>query len=162
MKREIKTVLIYIIQPRTSIFLVALFNFVWFFSQSRPIQHFGSNIITFCCFCSWYWDWSLTNPASLSLIATFFMLFAQWKGYLAACLISGYQIVEGINWLSNASGFLGALPRRLQVISNSNSTNFWELLDIQYLLALIIFTISLIYFVANTFDTKQATATSYP
>ena len=90
------------------------------------------------------------------------MFVARWKGSLIACIISGYQIVNGINWLSNASGFLGGLQQRLQVIQDSDSTNIWELLDVQYLLALVIFITSLIYLANNVFDTKQKPTISYP
>ena len=104
----------------------------------------------------------MTNLASLSLIATAFMLVARWKFYSIACIISGYQIINEINWLSNASGFLGDLQQRLQVIQDSDSTTIWELLDVQYLLALIIFTTSLIYLAINIFDVKRKPTTSYP
>ncbi len=161
MKRKFKTALIYILQPRTVVLLVALFNFVWFFSQSSTVVEFGSNTHTFCQ-CPWYWEWSPFNLASFSLVATVSMFVARWKGCLVACLISGYQVIEGINWLSNASGFLGGFSQRFQVVSDSNLTNFWELLDVQYLLASIIFIASLIYLAKNIFDTNQKPTISYP
>lgn len=83
------------------------------------------------------------------------MLSARWIGYLAACIISGYQIIDGINWLSNASGFLGGFSERLELISESDSTNIWELLDVQYLLALIIFTVALTYLAGNIVAFKR-------
>ena len=104
----------------------------------------------------------MTNLPSLSVIAAFCMLFARWKGYLAACIISGYQIIEGINWLSAGSGFLGGFSQRLEVISESDSTNVWELLDVQYLLALIIFITALTYLVRSVVVTKRAPTVSYP
>ena len=162
MKRKVRTALIYILQPRTIIFLVALFNFVWFFSKSRIVVESGSTGISFCLYCVWYWEWSLTNLPSLSLFATFCMLFARWQGYLAACIISGYQIIEGINWLSNASGFLGGFSQRLEVISESDSTNIWEFIDIQYLLALTIFVTALVYLARNIISTKRTPVISYP
>ncbi len=163
MKRKVKIALIYIFQPRTIIFFVALFNFIWFFSKSRIVVEFGSRSISFCIVCPWYWDWSLTNLPSLSLIAAVCMLFARWKGYLAACLISGYQIIEGINWLSNTSGFLGGFSQRLEVISESNSTYpVWDLLDVQYLLALIIFVTALTCLARSIIDTKRTPVVSYP
>lgn len=91
------------------------------------------------------------------------MLFAQWKGYLAACLISGYQIIEGINWLSNASGFLGGFSQRIEVISESNAAYpVWDLLDVQYLLGSVIFITALIYLVKDFIGRKQKPAISFP
>ena len=163
MKRKVRTALTYILQPRTIIFLVALFNFIWFFSKSRFVVEFGSRGISFCGICPWYYEWSLTNLASLSLIAASCMLFARWKGYLAACLISGYQIIEGINWLSNASGFLGGFSQRLEVFSESDSVNpIWELLDVQYLLALVIFVTALAFLAGSIIGTKRTPTVSYP
>ena len=163
MKRKVRTAMIYILQPRTIIFLVALFNLIWFFSKSRFVVEFGSRGISFCGICPWYYEWSLTNLASLSLVAASCMLLARWKGYLAACIISGYQIIEGINWLSSVSGFLGGFSQRLEVISESNSSYpFWDLLDVQYLLALIIFITAIIYLVGSIIGTKRTPAVSYP
>ncbi len=162
MKRKVKIALIYIFQPRTIIFFVALFNFIWFFSKSSIVVEFGSNGHSFCQ-CPWFWEWSLANLASLSLFATACMLFARWKGCLITCIISGYQIIEGINWLSKGSGFIGGLLQRLEVISESNSVYpVWELLDVQYLLALIIFIMALLYLAISIFKIKQKPVVSYP
>jgi hypothetical protein len=162
MKGKVRTALIYVIQPRTIIFFIALFNFVWFFSKSRIVVEFGSTAISFCLYCPWYWDWSLANLPSLSLIAAICLLFARWKGYLAACIISGYQIIDGINWLSRFRSFSSGFSQRLEVISESNLTNIWELLDIQYLLAMIIFITALTYLVVNILDRKRTPGISYP
>ena len=153
---KVRSVMIYILQPRAILFFIALFNFIWFFSQSSIVYHFGSNKISFCYICSWYWQWSLTNLPSLSLIAIISMFFARWKGYLAACIISGYQIIDGINWLSRGSGFLGGLSQRLEVISESDSTNIWELLDVQYFLAVIVFITALVYLLNEFFRSRTA------
>ncbi len=162
MKRRFKIALIYVLQPRTIIFLVALFNFVWFFSQSYIVVEFGSNSHTFCYICPWYWDWSLTNLPSLSLMATICLFVAQWKGYLAASIISGYQIIAGINFISDNSGFFSGFSQRLQIISESDAINVWELLDVQYLLALVIFVTALIYLVKYSVVVKQKPIKSYP
>lgn len=163
MRRKVRTTLIYILQPQTIIFFIALFNFIWFFSKSRFVVEFGSTSISFCYICAWYYEWSLTNLPSLSLLAAVCMLFARRKGYIAACLISGYQIIEGINWLSSVSGFLGGLSQRIEVISESNSTYpVRDLLDVQYLLALIIFVTALIYLARSIIDTKRTPVVSYP
>lgn len=163
MKGKIKTILLSLLQPRTIIFFVALFNFVWFFSKSRVVVEFGSTSISFCYICAWYWDWSLTNLLSLSLLAAACLLFSRWKGYLAACLISGYQVIDGIIFVSDASGFRSGFSQRLDIIANLDNefTNFWNLLDIQYLFALIIFIIASAYLVRSILGTKP-TAIPYP
>ena len=160
---KIKGLLIYILHPRALLFFVAIFNFVWFFSQSSSVYNFSSEgKISFCAGCPWYWYWSLTNLPSLSLLAVITMFFARWKGYLAACIISGYQITDGINWLSRGSGFLGGLSQRLDVISESNSTNIWELLDVQYFLAIVIFITALAYLIKEFARPKKVPSTSFP
>jgi hypothetical protein len=104
----------------------------------------------------------LTNLPSLSLLAAACLLFSRWKGYLGACLISGYQIIDGIIFMSNASGFRSGFSERLDIIAKLDNefTNFWNLLDIQYLLALIIFIIASTYLVKSIVGSKQA-AVSY-
>jgi len=142
------------------IFLVALFNFVWFFSGSRFVNDFGSNSITFCLYCPWYWE--AFNLSYFSLFAAFLIVIAKKWSYLLACLVTTYQIIEGINWLSAGSGFLGGLSQRLEVISESTSTDIWDLLDVQYALASIIFITALSYLVMNIFQTKQKPVVSFP
>lgn len=163
MKRKIKIALIYIFQPRMIIFWVALFNFIWFFFQSRIVVEFGSNSFSFCVVCPWYWDWSFTNLPTLSLLATAFMNFARWKGCLIACSISFYQIVNGIIWVSNTSGFSSGIQQRFQFIKeNESAFSFWDLPDVQYLLALLIFITALTYLTKNILDAKQTPKISYP
>ena len=124
---------------------------------------FGSNSHTFCYICPWYWDWSLTNLPSLSLLAAACLLISRWKGYLAACLISGYQVIDGIIFISNASGFWSGLSERLDIIAKLDNefTYFWNLLDVQYLFALIIFIVASVYLVRSIVGVKQKTI-SYP
>lgn len=160
MNQRIRKSLIYIFQPRIIIFLVALFNFVCFFSGSRFVHDFGSESITMCLYCPWYWE--PLNISYFSIFAAFLIVVAKWWSYLLACFVTTYQIIEGINWLSFGSGFLGGLSRRLEVISESDSTNIWELLDVQYLLALIIFITALLYLVISIFKVKQKPVVSFP
>lgn len=149
------SVLRYIFQPRAVFFLFALFNFIWFFSQSSTVYHFGSEKISFCAVCPWYWDWSLTNPPSLLTMATVSMLFKGWKGYLGALIISGYITISGINWLSSGSGVLGGISQRIEVISQSDVFNVWELPDIQYLFAAIVLVAALIYLIQEVRGSKH-------
>ena len=161
MKQKVKSALIYFLQPRTIIFFVALFNFGWFFSQSSIVVEFGSNSHTFCQ-CPWFWEWFPTNLASLSLFAAGCLLFANRQGYLAACLISGYQIIDGINFISNNFGFFSGFSQRLQIITENDSLNGWESLDVQYLLALIIFITALTYLVRSIVDSKRTPSVTFP
>ena len=137
----------YIFQPRIIILLIALFNFVWFFSGSSFVYHFGSAAISFCLVCPWYWE--AFNISYFSLFAAFLIVIAKRWSSLLACFVITSQIIEGINWLSAGSGFLRGVSQRLEVISGSNSTNIWELLDVQYALASIIFITALSYLVIS-------------
>ena len=145
-KQRSSAVLVAIFRPSTLLFLVAFINFLWFFSQSSVIQHLGKNSISFCVVCAWYWDWSLTNAPSLSLMATACLFFRGWKGSFGALCISGYTVIEGINWLSFGSGPVRGIVQRIEVISQSDAFNpVWELPDIQYLFATIVLVAALIY-----------------
>lgn len=137
-----------LLSPASIVFLVALINYVWFFSVSNFFEQFGTSgtKISFCLLCPWYWDWSFTNLPSLSLLAATFLLLWPFKGPLVALLIGGFQIVDGVLWLSKA-GFLRGVSQRAEVYSESDIYNFWSLLDVQYFLALAIFLVSCVYLV---------------
>src|SRR5687768_13892365 len=160
MNQRIRKLLIYIFQPRMIIFLVALFNFVWFFSGSSFVHHFGSTIISFCYICPCYWE--AFNLSYFSLFAAFLIVIAKGWSYLLACFVTTYQIIEGINWFSTGSGFVGGLSRRFEIISERDSTEIWEFLDVQYALALIIFITALSYLVISIFKIKQKSVVSFP
>lgn len=153
--RKLRSALLFITRPQLILFLAAVFNFIWYFSQSSTIYHFGSKGITFCLFCPWYWDWSITNPPSLLLVATLCMLFRRWKGYLAALLVSSYVVVEGINWVSAGSGFLSGIALRIDAISQNEVLPFWMALDWQYLFALAVSAIALIYLISAVRSSKH-------
>jgi hypothetical protein len=163
MRRKVKAAFICIFQPRMIIFMVALYNFIWFFSRSRIIFESGSNGFSFCVLCPWYWDWSLTNLPSLSLAASASMLVARWKGYLIACGISLYQIIDGVIWVSNTSGFSSGIQQRLKFIrENESAFSLWDLPDVQYLLAWLIFITGLMYLTKNILVAKQTPKIPYP
>lgn len=144
MNQKIETVLRFLVRPRTIIFLVALFNFVWFFAGSSVVYHLGSNHMSFCFICPWWWDWSFTNAASLSLFAAIVMLFSRRESYLAAMIFSGFAILQGILWITDGPSLPQSLSQRIEVYRESSLFNIWELLDIQYLLATIIFVMAAI------------------
>ncbi len=131
-----KRFLIFIFRPEFLIFFLALFNFFWFYFHSRMFQEIGSTAIGFCAACSWYWN-SINLPFLL-LLAAFFLLFDKVISYLTAAIISGYLVVEGINWVSGVNGFFNGVSRRFESISNYDGSELWSFLDWQYLLALII------------------------
>ncbi len=153
---KFKTFLQFLVRPRTSLFLVALFNFIWFFSGSSIVYHFDSDAITFCAICPWWWDWSLTNAPSLSLFASIFLLFSQRLSFLAAMTFSGFSLVNGISWVSSGQGLSAGLSQRYQIIYESSWLNIWELLDLQYLLAAIIFIAAAIYLVNASVAKKRS------
>jgi hypothetical protein len=139
----------FILRFRTLVFLIALFNFAWFFSGSSFIHHLGTNAITLCMVCEWWWDWSLTNATSLSLFATIALLFAKRAGDAAAFVLSGVAFFQGLQWLSNGPGLLAELTQRYQILAESTHINVWELPDIQYLFALFICITAAIFLVRS-------------
>lgn len=163
MTQSLKNSTFHILEPRIILFFVALFNFVWFFSQSRTVKEFGSTAISFCAACAWHWNWSLSNPPSLSLFATSLFLFGRWQGYLVASIISGYQIIEGIIWVSRISGFFNGLQQRYEIIyerifsDDPIYDSVWTFLDVQYLFAVIIFFTAIIYLILQIIKSRKAT-----
>src|SRR5690606_36075201 len=132
------------VNPKVFLFLVALFNYVWYFSGSASVNRWLHDSIVFCLVCPWYWDWTFTNPPSLLLIAACCMLYGRWIGYLAAFLTSIYVIFDGIAWLSNPKGFIWAMSQRIDVIVQQPEY-LSTLRDLQYLFAIVMLIVSVIY-----------------
>ena len=145
----------HVTRPQVILFFLTLLNFVWYFSHSSTVQHFGSKTITLCVVCAWYWDWAITNPPSLLLVAAICLLFRGWKGSLIALLISGYVVADGIKWLSNRSDLARGIASRIEAISQNEVLPLWQAPDWQYVLAGIFFAIALSYFIRNVQPTKH-------
>jgi len=101
------------------------------------------------------------NQPSLAFFACICLFLFGWKGKLAACFISGYEIVEGIRWMSAGSGLFDGISERLNIVMTSDSIQLWELLDLQYLLALVIFIAAFIYLLTDILRTKEMPSGSY-
>ena len=141
---KLKEIINFLNKPQVIIFVIACGNFLYFFTKSNTYQSIGSHGIDFCAYCPWYWDWSLINLPSLSLLATLCLNFRNYKLSLIACLISSYEVVQGIIWIFGTKGFIEGLKSRLDIIQNFNYEygEIQDLLDFQYLFALIILLIS--------------------
>jgi len=148
-----------LISPKSVLFLIALLNFIWFFSSSGSFEQFGTTgtKISFCLVCPWYWEWSLTSLPSLSLLASVCLLAGSLKGFIPAMLIAGYEVIAGILWFSRPD-FVSGVSRRLEVYSESDINNFWSLLDVQYFFATAIFMISVFYVVKALFRSENRLA----
>ena len=91
MKEKAITVLRGLLTPKTIILALALYNFLVVWVEAKK---WGSNLI--CYICPWYDPWSFTNePTRLLLAACGLCLSMRW-GYLAACVLSGFTLFEGI------------------------------------------------------------------
>ena len=152
--------MLYALQTRTVILFLALSNFAWYFPKSKTVQYYGSEVISFCASCPWYFDGVYANKPFILLFATLFMLFNRWWGYLITAVISGYRVIEGIILISTETGFVGGLSERIELISTNFDLMVWRFLDWQYLLALIIFIVALGYLIANVVKIKQKIVTS--
>ena len=138
-----------LVNPRTVLFVLALLNLLWFLTQSRIIQEFGSSKITFCVVCPWYWDLTIGSPPVLSWIAAAFLLLRRVSGTFMAGVVSGYEVVEGYSWLTAGGGFPASVLERIEILRRYGSIAWWELLDLQYLFAFVIFTAAAIYLVVG-------------
>jgi len=138
-----------IVNPRTVLFAIASLNLLWFLAQSRFIQEFGSTSITFCVVCPWYWDLNLTSPPVLSWFASILLLSRRVTRTAAAVLIAIYEILEGYSWVSAGNGFPASLFERIEIVKRLDSIAWWELLELQYLFAFLIFIAATIYLVAG-------------
>lgn len=76
--------------PRSLIFALALFNFLFIWFHLKSQNGLG---ITFCYFCRWYDPWSFTNEPSILLLAAFLLLLSKRWNYLFASALSGYVAV---------------------------------------------------------------------
>jgi hypothetical protein len=125
-------------RPQVILFLLTLFNFIWYFSGSSVVYHFGKKSITFCVVCPWYWDWSVTNPPSLLLLAASCTLLRNWSGYVIALAIGSTGFYEGVR-------------QRVDAISNPNNLlPLWEAPDWQYLFALLLTATVFVLIMAST------------
>ncbi len=134
------------LNPKTVLFLVALFNYVWYFSGSESANRLLRDSIVFCLYCPWYWDWSFTNPPSLLLIAAVCLLYGRWQGYLAAVLTSVYIVLEGIAWMSDQFGSFSGIAERID-IAYQYPNLLWEMRDWQYLFGCVMLAVSIIYLI---------------
>src|SRR5215207_7845729 len=116
-----------IVNPRTVLFTMASLNLIWFLSQSRMIQGFGSSTkITFCVVCPWYWDLTITSPPIPCWIACIFLLFRGPASILAAALVSVYTVPDGWAWVSHGNGFPASLFERIEILKTVGSVAWWE------------------------------------
>jgi len=155
MKQKLIKILLYALSLRTAIIFVGLCNFVWYFSRSRAVKEFGSDVISFCVSCSWYWEGAQAAKPSILLFATLFMVSGRWWGYLITAVISGYLVIEGIIWVSRGTGFVSGLSERIELMSTVVYSKIWEFLDWQYFLALIIFIIPSGYLITGIVKIRQ-------
>lgn len=160
MNLNIKQILISVLQLKFFILLIAFLDFVWYFFHSKAAEKNVSDAITFCASCPWYYDGADAGKPFILLFATLFMVYDRWWCYLIAAVISGYEVIEGIIWISSGTGFVGGLSERIDLISRDFDLMVWRYLDWQYLLALIIFIVALGYLIVNIIKTKQNHLTS--
>jgi len=139
-----------IVNPRTILFLTASLNLLWFLAHSQMIQGLGSSTkISFCVVCPWYWDLWISSPPVLSCFATGFLLFGRVTTDIFAGLISVYEVVQGYFWVVAGDGFPTSVFDRIEILRTLDSIAWWELLDLQYAFALVIFVATFIYLVAE-------------
>lgn len=155
MKQKSKKILLYAVSLRAAIIFAGLCNFVWYFSHSMAVKESGSDVISFCVACAWYWEGAHAAKPFILLYATLFMVSGRWWGYLITAVISGYEVIEGIIWVSQGAGFVSGLSQRIEFISTSVYSKIWEFLDWQYVLALIIFITSSGYLIAGIVKIRQ-------
>lgn len=154
MKQKTLQIINFIIQPKFFIFLTALFNFIWYFSQSKAVKEFGSTAISFCGTCAWYYYGIYSGLPFILFIAGLCLLVDRWWSYLLSMVISGFQVIVGINWVTDNSGFISGVIRRYELISTNIDSELWQFLDWQYVLALIIFLTALVCLIVNLIKTR--------
>ena len=92
MKYKVTTILRGLLTPKTVILVLALYNFLVVWEETR-IWAAGLS----CFLCPWYAPWTFTNePTRLLLAACGVCLSMRW-GYLAAAL-SEYTLYQGASW----------------------------------------------------------------
>ena len=138
MNQRLKSVLLYLIEPRSIILLVALFNFVLIWTVAQQRSMLG---IT-CTACPWYFPWYWDNEATQVLIAAIILRLHRF-GSVIALLITGHLLSNlGYYFVVHPDSFYyyGLLVRR--VTSEPFNVLSWHG---QYLFVLIIFCCSILY-----------------
>jgi len=88
MNQRTKTLVLWLVDPRSIILAFALFNFIFIWLKARDIAASGIA----CVVCPWYYPWDYFNEPSLLVIATIFLRFNRMLAYLVALLLSGYVV----------------------------------------------------------------------
>jgi hypothetical protein len=136
MNRRLKTVLCFVVDPRSLILVFAVFNFVhvWLLASNS------------CC-CGvvnpWFCSWNYVHEPTILLGASLFLRLNRWWGNTAALLLSSYLIGYFIYLLSRIDALEG-LRNDWKVIRREYPyiVGSW---DSQYLFALIILCCSIFY-----------------
>jgi hypothetical protein len=88
MNQRLKTLLLFLIEPRSIILLVALFNFIVIWSVAKQRAMLG---IT-CAACPWYFPWYWDNEPTQLLIAAILLRLNRFLGSVIALLITGHLL----------------------------------------------------------------------
>ena len=136
--RQIKITLSNIFQSKSIIFGLALFNFFYIYSKTPPIFQTAGKITFYNR--QWYETFDFLYVVILLIATTLLMIGRKWS-YLAAGLISGFVVVQGIIQSLRISLFEVwnyVQKYELDILSQ------WE---IQFILAIIIFSFAVFYFI---------------
>jgi hypothetical protein len=138
--RQILTILSNIFQPKSIIFGLALFNFFYIYSKTLPVFQTSGKITFYNK--QWYETFDFFYVVVLLIAACLLITGKKWS-YLAAMILSGVIVIEGIIQSFRFSFF--EVWNYVQKYELDILTQ-WE---IQFILAVIIFSFTLFYFICD-------------
>lgn len=130
MNRPFKTTLVHLLEPRSIIFGLALFNFILIWVEARELATSGIA----CVVCPWYHPWSYDNEPTRLLIAASSLLLKRTWSNLVAFAVGGYMISYYIYLFEMSGVTLLQEWRYMQKYEPYIVGSF----DSQYILALIV------------------------
>lgn len=128
MNSRVKTALVSLLEPKSILLGLALFNFVHIWTRAESMSGIA------CVVCPWYHPWTFTNEPTLLLLATVLLRFGKSWACALACALSGYVVANYIYLFSRVQITLLEHFQYLQ----KNAAEFLVLWDTQHLFAAVV------------------------
>src|SRR5436309_10755973 len=138
MNKRLKIILLYLVDIRSIILVIAVFNFILIWMWDRNIGG------TACVVCPWFHPWTYSNEPTVLLVAAVFLRVNRWWGNTISFALAGYLVGSFLYLLLQMEDPVAGLRGdwRLIRMAYPYIVGSW---DSQYLVALIILCCSVSY-----------------
>ena len=138
MNKRLKIILLYLVDIRSIILVIAVFNFILIWMWDRNIGG------TACVVCPWFHPWTYSNEPTVLLVAAVFLRVNRWWGNTISFALAGYLVGSFLYLLLRMEDPVAGLRGDWRLI-RMDYPYFVGSWDSQYLLALIILCCSNFY-----------------